>query len=197
MRPCSATFWRAEALAASTEKATFNSIGRFCDKRLRRVLITIRRMGNPLPRAPRPGLVWRGRLRPAQRAGPPAGGAPGRTLARTRPGFDAVITGTLRRHADAGRHRRGLQTTPHAPAVASLNEYDSHALIAAIHPSPWARRHARALPRAFPHPVRRAGAVDGRRHQPQGMPSWNEFSAGVRARWTMCATTTQARTCCW
>ena len=52
-------------------------------------------------------------------------------------GFDAVITGTLRRHTQTLEGiAEGLQTTPNALQLPSLNEYDSHALIAAIHPQP-------------------------------------------------------------
>ena len=96
-------------------------------------------------------------------------------------GFDAVITGTLRRHTQTLEGiAEGLQTTPHALQLPSLNEYDSHALIAAIHPQPLGpadtperyRAHFRILCDALAQWM--AGVIS-----PQGMPSWQEFSDGV------------------
>ena len=98
-------------------------------------------------------------------------------------GFDAVITGTLRRHTQTLEGiAEGLQTTPELLQLPGLNEYDSHALIAAIHPQPLGpadtperyRAHFRILCDALAQWM--AGVIS-----PQGMPSWNEFSAGVRA----------------
>ncbi len=97
--------------------------------------------------------------------------------------FDAVITGTLRRHTQTlAGIAEGLQTTPEVLQMPGLNEYDSHALIAAIHPQPLPRpdtpelyrHHFRLLCDALAQWM--AGVIS-----PQGMPSWNEFSAGVRA----------------
>ena len=52
-------------------------------------------------------------------------------------GFDAVITGTLRRHTQTLEGiAEGLQAMPQVLQLPGLNEYDSHALIAAIHPQP-------------------------------------------------------------
>ena len=94
-------------------------------------------------------------------------------------GFDAVITGTLRRHTQTLEGiAEGLQTTPNALQLPGLNEYDSHALIAAIHPQPLGpadtperyRAHFRILCDALAQWM--AGVIS-----PQGMPSWNEFSA--------------------
>lgn len=96
--------------------------------------------------------------------------------------FDAVITGTLRRHTQTLEGiAEGLQTTPEVLQMPGLNEYDSHALIAAIHPQPLPRpdtpelyrHHFRLLCDALAQWM--AGVIS-----PQGMPSWNEFSAGVR-----------------
>ncbi|MEG2977826.1 MAG: phosphoglycerate mutase family protein, partial [Comamonas sp.] len=51
--------------------------------------------------------------------------------------FDAVITGTLRRHTQTLEGIASqLPGLPTADAVPALNEYDSHALIRAIHPEP-------------------------------------------------------------
>ena len=63
-----------------------------------------------------------------------------------------------------------------------LNEYDSLALIRAIHPQPLAkpdtpelyRHHFRLLCDALAQWM--AGVIS-----PQGMPSWDEFAGGVRA----------------
>ncbi len=97
--------------------------------------------------------------------------------------FDAVITGTLRRHTQTlAGIAEGLQTTPEVLQMPGLNEYDSHALITAIHPQPLPRpdtpelyrHHFRLLCDALAQWM--AGVIS-----PQGMPSWNEFSAGVRA----------------
>ncbi|EJE53581.1 fructose-2,6-bisphosphatase [Acidovorax sp. CF316] len=97
--------------------------------------------------------------------------------------FDAVITGTLRRHTQTLEGiAEGLQTTPEVLQMPGLNEYDSHALITAIHPQPLPkpdtpelyRHHFRLLCDALAQWM--AGVIS-----PQGMPSWNEFSAGVRS----------------
>ena len=96
--------------------------------------------------------------------------------------FDAVLTGTLRRHTQTLEGiAEGLQITPEDLRLPGLNEYDSHALIAAIHPQPLPkpdtpqlyRQHFRILCDALAQWM--AGVIS-----PQGMPSWNEFSAGVR-----------------
>ena len=97
--------------------------------------------------------------------------------------FDAVITGTLQRHVQTlGGIVEGLGSAPEALRLPGLNEYDSHALIAAIHPQPLGpadtperyRAHFRILCDALAQWM--AGVIS-----PQGMPSWEEFSGGVRA----------------
>jgi len=97
--------------------------------------------------------------------------------------FDAVITGTLRRHVQTlDGIAEGLGAAPEALQMPGLNEYDSHALIAAIHPQPLGpadtperyRQHFRILCDALAQWM--AGVIS-----PQGMPSWDEFSGGVRA----------------
>jgi len=97
--------------------------------------------------------------------------------------FDAVLVGTLHRHnqtLDAiGEGLEGL-TAP-VTSLPGLNEYDSQALLAAIHPLPLPRadtpelyrQHFRMLCDALAQWM--AGVIS-----PQGMPSWNDFSAGVR-----------------
>ena len=97
--------------------------------------------------------------------------------------FDAVITGTLRRHVQTlDGIVEGLGAAPEALRLPGLNEYDSHALIQAIHPQPLGkpdtpelyRQHFRILCDALAQWM--AGVIS-----PHGMPSWNEFSAGVRS----------------
>ncbi|MCD2512711.1 histidine phosphatase family protein [Comamonas endophytica] len=97
--------------------------------------------------------------------------------------FDAVLVGGLRRHGQTldgiGEGLEGL-TAP-VTALPALNEYDSQALLAAIHPQPLPRpdtpelyrQHFRMLCDALAQWM--AGVIS-----PQGMPSWNDFSAGVR-----------------
>lgn len=95
--------------------------------------------------------------------------------------FDGVITGTLKRHAQSFEAlARGLQVAADALAMPGLNEYDSEAVVRAIHPQPLARptskddvrQHFRLL---------RDGLIawmEGR-SQPLGMPSFADFEAGV------------------
>ena len=98
--------------------------------------------------------------------------------------FDAVLVGSLRRHNQTldgiGEGLEGL-TAP-VTTLPGLNEYDSHALLAAIHPQPLPRadtpelyrQHFRMLCDALAQWM--AGVIS-----PQGMPSWNDFSAGIHA----------------
>ena len=97
--------------------------------------------------------------------------------------FDAVLVGTLRRHRQTldaiGEGLEGL-IAPVTP-LPGLNEYDSHALLAAIHPQPLPRpdtpelyrQHFRLLCDALAQWM--AGVIS-----PKGMPSWDDFSAGVQ-----------------
>jgi len=95
--------------------------------------------------------------------------------------FDHVITGTLVRHDqsyDALADGLGLRQAPQR--LPGLNEYDSHAVIAAIHPEPLARPTTPAL---YKHHFRllRQGLTAWMNGQtaPVGMPSYAEFQAGV------------------
>ena len=95
--------------------------------------------------------------------------------------FDAVLTGTLRRHAQtwAGIAEGAGYDNAVLP-LAGLNEYDSAAVIAAIHPQPLAkpdtpelyRQHFRLLRDGLTQWAN--GTVS-----PRGMPSYPEFLAGV------------------
>jgi len=95
--------------------------------------------------------------------------------------FDAVITGTLRRHAETWQGiAAGLGDGPEPLALPALNEYDSEAVIAAVHPHPLAppqnpeqfRAHFRLLRDGLAQWM--AGVVS-----PRGMPSYRDFAAGI------------------
>jgi broad specificity phosphatase PhoE len=99
--------------------------------------------------------------------------------------FDAVITGTLLRHRQtwAGiAEGAGLNLQP--LAWPGLNEYDSEAVIRAIHPQPLEKaRSAKEAPELYRHHFRllrdgltqwMAGTVS-----PRGMPSYTEFVNGI------------------
>lgn len=97
--------------------------------------------------------------------------------------FDAVITGTLHRHTQTWEGiAEGLQAKPTRLQLPGLNEYDSLALIRAIHPQDLPRpdtpelyrQHFRLLCDALAQWM--AGVIS-----PQGMPSWDEFAGGVQA----------------
>ena len=95
--------------------------------------------------------------------------------------FDAVITGTLKRHAQTlAGIQQGLGMQLDALAWPGLNEYDSHALIQAIVPGDMVKP---TTPEGYKHHFRllrdglaqwMAGVVS-----PQGMPSYVEFVKGV------------------
>ena len=95
--------------------------------------------------------------------------------------FDAVMTGSLRRHAQTWA---GIAQGAGAAAVpltwAGLNEYDSEAVIRAIHAQPLAKPDT---PELYRHHFRllRDGLTQWMNGvvSPQGMPSYPEFVAGV------------------
>ncbi len=96
--------------------------------------------------------------------------------------FDTVLLGTLRRHAQTlDGIAQGLPGLPAPQVLPSLDEYDSLALIRAIHTEPLQRpdtpelyrHHFRLLCDAIAQWM--AGVIS-----PQGMPSWEHFSLGVR-----------------
>ncbi len=97
--------------------------------------------------------------------------------------FDAVLTGTLRRHAQSlDAIADGLGDMPEALLWPGLNEYDGNALVHAVHPEPITaadraeavRQHFRALREGLTRWA--AGEL-----QPAGMPSWVDFVAGIEA----------------
>ena len=95
--------------------------------------------------------------------------------------FEAVITGTLRRHGQTWAGiALGAGYTQTPLAWPGLNEYDSEALIAAIHPEPLDKPNTPELYRHHFRLLRQAlhawmqGAIE-----PEGMPSYTEFVAGI------------------
>lgn len=95
--------------------------------------------------------------------------------------FDAVLTGTLRRHAQTWAGiAQGAAYEQVAQALPGLNEYDSTAVIEAIHPQPLPKPDT---PELYRHHFRLLR--DGLRQwmngvvSPRGMPSYDEFLAGV------------------
>jgi broad specificity phosphatase PhoE len=99
------------------------------------------------------------------------------------PSFDAVFTGTLKRHAESlAGIAEGLQWRPEPQRRPGLDEYDSGAIIAAIHPEPLTKPTTPELRRAHFRLLRRgieqwmAGAT-----QPRGLGTHAEFVAGVVA----------------
>ncbi|HET9977075.1 MAG TPA: histidine phosphatase family protein [Burkholderiaceae bacterium] len=98
-------------------------------------------------------------------------------------GFDAVFTGTLRRHAQSlAAIESALGGLPTAQARPGLDEYDSEAVIRAVHHGPLvpattpeaARVHFRLLREGL------AAWMAGRT-QPQGLPTHAGFVAGIVA----------------
>ncbi len=97
--------------------------------------------------------------------------------------FDVVLSGTLRRHRETLEGiAQGLaaEDMPATQLWPGLDEYDSAALIHAIHPGPLPqadtpalyRQHFRMLCDALAQWM--SGTIS-----PAGMPSWNDFSAGL------------------
>ena len=99
-------------------------------------------------------------------------------------GFDQVVTGTLRRHLQTwegiaqgmGLDVKGMPVH-HTP---SLNEYDSEAVIATVHPEPLGKAHTPELYKQHFKMLR-----EGLRlwmlgqAQPKGMPSYVDFKKGI------------------
>ena len=95
--------------------------------------------------------------------------------------FEAVLTGTLRRHVQTyACIREGARIDLQALPWPGLNEYDSAAVIAAIHPQPLDKPDT---PEMYRHHFRllRDGLTQWMNGvvSPVGMPSYTEFVAGV------------------
>jgi broad specificity phosphatase PhoE len=97
--------------------------------------------------------------------------------------FEAALVGTLRRQIESLQAiDEGLAAQPPVEPLSwpGLNEYDSHALIRTVHPQPLAkpanadevRQHFRLLREGLTRWM--AGTA-----QPEGMPSYAAFCAGV------------------
>jgi broad specificity phosphatase PhoE len=95
--------------------------------------------------------------------------------------FDAALVGTLQRQIESlAGIAEGLQWQAEPLSWPGLNEYDSHAVVSAIHPEPLAkpdtpelvRHHFRLLRDGLAQWM--AGAT-----QPVGMPSYADFVSGV------------------
>ena len=97
--------------------------------------------------------------------------------------FDAVLTGSLRRHAQSLQGiAQGMQWASEPLVWPGLDEYDSHAVIAAVHPEPLARPDTPEIYRYHFRLLRRglsqwmAGTA-----APAGMPSHAQWVAGINA----------------
>jgi broad specificity phosphatase PhoE len=105
----------------------------------------------------------------------------GRYFATRGLSFDAVHTGTLRRHAETlAGISVGLEASLPAIQWPGLNEYDPEALIAAMHPQPLDSLPSRDT--YLQHfKLLRTGLTQWilGNTKPQGMPSWIEFTQGV------------------
>ena len=97
--------------------------------------------------------------------------------------FQAVVRGSLRRHEQSlSALQQGLGGLPDATVFPGLNEYDSAAVVRAVHPEPLTQDRT---PEGYRHHFRvlRQGlaAWMAGTTAPEGMPSYAEFSAGIVA----------------
>ncbi len=95
--------------------------------------------------------------------------------------FDAALTGTLKRHTQTlAGIGEGMQAAITATPWPGLNEYDSEAVIAAVHPEPLARP---VTPELYRHHFKllRIGLTQWMlgKTQPAKLPSWPDFQQGV------------------
>jgi len=95
--------------------------------------------------------------------------------------FDAALCGTLKRHQQTlDGICEGSGARLEATTWPGLNEYDSHAVISAIHPEPLALP---TTPELYRHHFRllRQGLLQWMlgKTQPLGMPTWRDFQQGV------------------
>lgn len=96
--------------------------------------------------------------------------------------FDAVYTGTLRRHGQTLQGiSEGMQWTPEAvQRLPGLNEYDSEAVLATVHPGKLQKPDSPEMYRNHFRLLRDGllGWMEGR-SQPAGMPSYADFVQGI------------------
>ncbi|PQA77795.1 histidine phosphatase family protein [Rhodoferax sp. TS-BS-61-7] len=95
--------------------------------------------------------------------------------------FEAVMVGTLRRHAQTWAGiAKGARLTHEALEWPGLNEYDSAAVVQAIHPAPLPKADT---PEMYRHHFRllRDGLTQWMNGvvSPQGMPNYPDFVEGV------------------
>ena len=97
--------------------------------------------------------------------------------------IDSVLMGSLTRHRETWEGMASGAGWTHTPEVwPGLNEYDSHALIKAIHPEPLVKPDTPELYRHHFRLLRDAlkAWMDGR-ITPAGMPGYADFVAGIDA----------------
>jgi broad specificity phosphatase PhoE len=97
--------------------------------------------------------------------------------------FEATLVGTLRRQVESLQGIcDGLQSPAQPLSWAGLNEYDSHAVIRTVHPQPLQRPNSADEVRQHFRLLRDGlGRWMEASAQPEGMPSYAEFAAGVGA----------------
>ncbi len=97
--------------------------------------------------------------------------------------IDSVLMGSLTRHRESWEGiTQGAGRSHNAANWPGLNEYDSEALIEAIHPEPLAKPDTPELYRHHFRLLRDAlkAWMDGR-VQPKGMPNYTDFVGGIEA----------------
>lgn len=95
--------------------------------------------------------------------------------------FEGVLTGALRRHGQTwAAIAQGANYSQRTLVLPDLNEYDSEALIATIHPEPLAKPDTPELYRHHFRLLRQglAAWMQGST-QPAGMPTYADFLAGI------------------
>lgn len=95
--------------------------------------------------------------------------------------FDAALVGTLQRQQESlAGIAEGMQWTPEPLSWPGLNEYDSKAVVQAIHPGPLEKPTTPELVREHFRLLREglAAWIDGR-SKPEGMISHADFVAGI------------------
>ena len=95
--------------------------------------------------------------------------------------FDAVLVGTLKRHAQTlAGIQEGMKTAYAGRSWPGLNEYDSHAIISAVHPEPLAKPDTPEMYRNH-FRILRGGLTQWMNgtSKPEGMPCYPDFQKGV------------------
>jgi broad specificity phosphatase PhoE len=98
-------------------------------------------------------------------------------------GFDAVLRGTLRRHAQSlAALAEGHGNVPEALLWPGLNEYDSEALVRAVHSGPLGKADTPETYRLHFRLLRQGlAAWMAGTAQPLGMPTYADWVAGIEA----------------